>query len=230
MTRTALTEETAGQSTLMALRDRTHALHPDLVKRNRKRADQIEFELRRAQQHARDTLQSLPAGSRHPAYTLYAAAPAGRLFRWYDARPEEERRSYSLTWRPVLKDVWDHLAGDRSAYVRISRALGEFSLSPYSNNGDDGPDDIDQDEAAATYFTANCVIHGIVDFALLSASRATDNLDLAWYGKDEERRQTEITREIRRQAADLDAIIAVARKNPHLNQGVPEDLITTLRA
>jgi hypothetical protein len=208
----------------------TVLLHPDLVKRNRKAPDQIELELDRTQRHARETLQSLPAGSRWPAYTLYAAAPAERLFRWYDARPEAERRSYSLTWRPVLEDVWDHLAGDDSVYARISRALGEFYLSPYSNNGYDGPDDIDQDEAAATYYTANCVLHGIVDFALFSASRATDNIDHEWYGVDEDRRQAEITREVRRQASDLDAITEAARRNPRLSQGVPEDLITELRA
>jgi hypothetical protein len=205
-------------------------LHPGLVKWNRKTPDHIQIELDRAQRHARETLQSLPAGARYPAYTLYAAAPAERLFRWYDARPEDERRSYSLTWRPVLQDVWDHLAGDDSAHARISRALGEFYLSRHSNNGHDSPDDIDQDEAAATYDTANCVMHGIVDFALWSGSRATDNIDHEWYGKDEERRQTEITREIRRQASDLNAITAAARKNPHLKRGVPGNLITELRA
>jgi hypothetical protein len=227
-----LTHESAAlsETTGHFLPEPTVVLHADLVKRNRKAPNPIELELDRAQRHARETLQSLPAGSRWPAYALYAAAAAERLFRWYDARPEAERRSYSLTWRPVLQDVWDHLAGDRSAYARISRALGEFYLSPYSNNGDDGPDDIDQDEAAAAYFTTSCVIHGIVDFALLAASRATDNLDQKWYGKDEERRQSEITREIRRQAADLDAITAAARTNPHLNQGVPADLITQLRS
>jgi len=207
----------------------TVLVHPDLVKPNRKAPDQIEVELDRAQRHARETLQALPAGSRWSAYALYAAAPAERLFRWYDARPDDERRPYSLTWRPVLHYVWDYLAGDRSVYAQISRALGEFYLSPYSNNGDDGADDIDQDEAAAAYYTANCVMHGIVDFALFSASRATDNLETQWYGKDEERRQSEITREIRRQAADLDSITAAARKNPHLDRGVSEDLITQLR-
>ena len=45
----------------------------------------------------------------------------------------------------------------------------------------------------------------------------------------EERWRTEIAREIGRQAADLDAITAAARKNP-LNRGVPQDLITRLRA
>jgi hypothetical protein len=187
-------------------------------------------ELDRARQYARETLQSLPAGARKAANTLYAAAPTERLFRRYDARPDSERRSYSLTWRPVVEDVWAHLAGDGSAYARISRALGEFYLSPYSNNGDDGPDDIDQDEAAAAYFTANCVIHGLVDFALFAAGRATDNIDQEWYGKNEERRQTEIITELRRQACDLDAIATVARRNPHLHQGVPEDLIAQLRA
>jgi hypothetical protein len=97
-------------------------LHPDLVKRNRKAPDQIGLELDHAQRHGRATLQSLPAGSRLPTCALYAAAPAEWLFRWYDARPETERRSYSLTWRPVLHDVWDHLAGDESAHARISRA------------------------------------------------------------------------------------------------------------
>ena len=64
-------------------------------------------------------------------------------------------------------------------------------------------------------------MRGIVDFALWSASRATDNIYHVWYGKDEERWRTEITREIRRHAAGLEAIAAAARRNPHLNHGVP---------
>ena len=175
------------------------------------------------------TLEALPSGSRPHAFALYAAAPAERLFRWYDTRPGEERRSYSLIWRPILGAVWAHLEGDRAAYAQISHGLGEFYLSPYSNNGHEGPDDIDQDEAAAAYFAASCVIHGLVDFALLSASRATDNLDHQWYGKDETRRQDEVSRELARQESDLAAIAAAARTNRNLDNGVPVDLIARLR-
>jgi hypothetical protein len=75
-------------------------MHPDLVNRNPKAPDQIQLELDRAQRHARETLQALPAGSRWPAYMLYAAAPAERLFRWYDERPGDERCPYSLLGVP----------------------------------------------------------------------------------------------------------------------------------
>lgn len=184
-------------------------------------------ELERAERRAHETLTGLPAGSRSPAIVAYAAAPAERLFRWYDEDPD--RRPYSLTWRPVLDSVWDHLSGDESAYGRISRALGEFYLSPYSNNGLDGPDDLDQDEAAATYFTANCVVHGLVDFALLSAARATDHLDTVWYGHDDERLRAEIAAEVAQQASDLEVIAAAARANPHLDRGMPADLVARLR-
>ena len=100
-------------------------------------------------------------------------------------------------------------------------------LSPYSRNRDD-PDDLDQDEAAATNFTANCLVHGIVDFALFAASRATDHIDTDWYGKDEARRQIEIGNEIQRQESDLQAIAAAARSS-RLGHAVPAELIETLR-
>lgn len=205
-------------------------LHPDVVKWNRREPEQLERKIESSQWHAREILASLPAGSRSTAFALFAAAPADRLFRWYDARPEDERRPYSLTWRPVLEDIWAHLTGDDSAYARISRALGEYYLGPYSNNGLEGPDDIDQDEAAATFYAANCVMHGLVDFALLSASRATNNVDHEWFGKDEERHRAEIAKELRRQAADLAAIAAAAHTGSALNQVVPADLIAQLRA
>lgn len=80
------------------------------------------------------------------------------------------------------------------------------------------------------YFTANCVMHGIVDSALLSASRATDKPRPRVV---RQRRGTPANRDHQRSpapASDLDAITAAARRNPHLNRGVPEDLITELRA
>lgn len=180
-----------------------------------------------AREHARfrRELSTLPPRWQTPGCVLFAAAAAERLFRWYDARPADERRPYSLTWRPVLEAVWAYGSGDEGAYEAVSRGLGEFYLSPYSNNGQDGPDDLDQDEAAATYFAASCVVHGLVDFALLAASRATDHLDTVWAGHDDARRDREVRQELDRQSADLAQIVAAAKAN----QAVPPDLVAALR-
>jgi hypothetical protein len=71
-------------------------------------------------------------------------------------------------------------------------------------------------------------MHGIVSFALLFASRATDHIDSIWFGHDEDRRRDEITNEIRRQRSDLHAITAAAQAF-QLGRAAPADLITALR-
>lgn len=183
--------------------------------------------LDRAREHARTTLAALPVPGR--AGVLYAAAATERLFRWYDERPAIERAPYSATWRPVLAAVWAYAGGTDSAYRTISHALGEFYLSPYSNDGSDVDDllDIDEDEAAATFYTANCVMHGVVDFALWAATRATDRLDFEWSGTDEDRRRAEVLAELNRQAADLELIAATP---PRPGYDSPAELIERLRS
>lgn len=179
--------------------------------------------------NARATLTSLPVPGRLTAAVLYAAAPAQRLFRWYDARPAAERAPYCETWKPVLAAVWGHVSGDDDAYRTISDALGQFYLSPYSNSGDDDYPDINEDEAAATFYAANCVMHGLVDFALWAAERATDQLDFQWSGMDEHRRLAEIAAEITRQEADLALIAEYVTAHPNRSDTVPVDLVEELQ-
>jgi hypothetical protein len=184
-----------------------------------------------ALEHARATLAAMPAGVRWQAALLFAAAPTERLFGWYDQRPVEQQGPYARTWRPVLDAVWAYAGGDDTAYRVISRALGEFYLSPYSTSGyDDGPEDINENEPAAAYATANCAIHGMVAFAMVPASRALEQLDFDWSGVDEARRVALLGAELDRQAADLAVIVRLTEQYPHLPGGVPVDVITELRA
>lgn len=179
---------------------------------------------------ARAALTALRPGLRWQAGLLYALAATERLYRWYDARPVRERCPYAETWRPVVAAAWAYAGGDDGAYRTVSDALGAFYLSPYSNSGyDDGPDDIDETEPAAAFATANCVVHGLVDFALVPAMRALDQLDFDWSGTDEDRRRAEVAAELERQAADLAVIVRMTREHSHLPDGVPADVIARLR-
>lgn len=188
------------------------------------RADRAEERIRRA-------LTGLPTWARHHGTILFAAAPAQRLFAWHDALPAADQRPYSATWRPVLDAVWEYAGGDDRAYYPISHAMGHYYLSPQSHvEGQDGPNDADQDEVAATFFAANCVLHGLVDFALLAAGRATDAIDNRWYGIDEPRLRAELRRERDRQAADLAAIVHAARDREAWRPGAPPALLESLRA
>lgn len=184
--------------------------------------------LDRARAHARAVLTGMRGGVGWTAAVLYAAAATERLFRWYDARPAAERAPYSETWRPCLAAIWDHAAGVDGSYRRISDALGHFYLSEYSNDGYDGPPDIDEDEAAATYYAAHCVMHGLVDYALMCGTRATDKLDYE-YSYDDRHRQAMVFAELDRQAADLALIADFARGHTGTGNTAPAALITRLR-
>lgn len=60
----------------------------------------------------------------------------------------------------------------------IAVALGEFYISEYCHNdGQDGPDDADDDPAAAILFAAECYLHAEPAFAVHVAGRAIDAVD-----------------------------------------------------
>lgn len=179
---------------------------------------------------AEQRLTDLPTWAKSRAVILYAASPAERLMRAHEHLPAEARRPYSASWRPVLNHVWTYAAGDETVFEPISHALGQYLLSPQSHNlGQDGPDDADQDEVAATIFAAEAVMHGLVQFALLAASRATDAIDNRWYGVDDTRRATEIEAEVDRQRTDLQLIDRAAADRAAWSNGAPAELITRLR-
>jgi len=176
-------------------------------------------------------LSALPPWAQHRGVVLYAAAPAQRLMDWHDGLPASEQRPYSRLWEPVLQSIWSYAAGDDRAWYPISHALGNYYLSPQNHiEGQDGPDDADQDEVAATIFAANAVVHGLVGFAVLAAGRATDYIDNRWYGADEKRLVTDTKAEVVRQRSALDLIVESAQDKAAWRPGAPKGLIAALRS
>ena len=129
-------------------------------------------DLQGAKADRRRILESL--GSRRRL--AFAASVTERLLRNHEELPEEQQRLFSLTWRPVIDAVWLDLAGGEDAFSVVSHALGHFYLSPYNHNdGPDGPDDADEDEAAAAIYTAECLMHGCGDTAAYAGDRGVDS-------------------------------------------------------
>ena len=175
-------------------------------------------------------LSALPTWARHRGLILYAVAPAQRLMDFHDSMQKTEQREYSGTWRPVLEAIWSYAAGNDAAWYPISHAVGHYLLSPQNHiEGQDGPNDADQDEVAATIFAANAVIHGLVGFAELAAGRATDAIDNRWYGVDNDRLVGELELETRRQQRALELIAAAGGDRRAWSSGAPVTLITALR-
>jgi hypothetical protein len=115
-------------------------------------------------------LNGLPGEARK----AFALACAERLMRQHDRRPN--KRQFTLGWRPVLDTIWLGLEGVvRNAADQVRAALEEFHGSPFDHNlGQDGPNDADEDAAAATIYAAECFVSGDARFAGWSAGRAVD--------------------------------------------------------
>ena len=110
----------------------------------------------------RRVLETLRARAR----LAFAASVAHRLLSQHEELPKEMQRPFSLEWRAVIDAVWADLAGEANGYYVVTHALGRFYLSPYNHNeGQEGPGDADEHEAAAAIYTAECLVHGCVDAA-----------------------------------------------------------------
>ena len=102
----------------------------------------------------------------------FSAITAERLMRL-----DPQRLPFTRGLRPLLDLVWRAAAGDASAFKPIAVALGEFYISEYwHNDGQDGPNDADDDPAAATLYAAMCYMHSPT-FAANVATRAIDAAD-----------------------------------------------------
>lgn len=119
----------------------------------------------------RRALETLGARAR----LAFAASVAHRLLRQHEELPKEMQRPFSLEWRAVIDAVWADLAGEANGYYVVTHALGRFYLSPYNHNeGQEGPGDADEHEAAAAIYTAECLVHGCVDAAAFAGWRGVD--------------------------------------------------------
>jgi len=141
------------------------------------------LDFQEVRQRQRGLLDAMP----HQQRAAFAAAVAERLVRAHEALPPGERKPYTLGWRELLDAVWRGLAGDGQAFTDISAALARFYLSPqHHHHGQNGPNDADDDPVAATYYAAECFLHGCTDFAVWAAGRGIDTVvrqaddDVAW--------------------------------------------------
>jgi hypothetical protein len=108
------------------------------------------------------------------ARKAFALSCAERLMRWHEARSEEERRPFTLGWRPLLDVLWRGLEGVApDASHQVQDALDRLHSSPYwHSDGQDGPDDADEDTAAASIYAADCYMSGDAQSAAWAAQRA----------------------------------------------------------
>jgi hypothetical protein len=119
-----------------------------------------------------DRLKKLRKGPR----TAFALACADRLLRWHEHLRKTEQNDFSLSWRPVLDEMWPGLATDSEEVQKhVRRALDTFHAGPYDHDdGPDRPDDADEDAAASCIYACQCYLTGDVESACWSASRAVD--------------------------------------------------------
>lgn len=120
---------------------------------------------------ARRILERTPG----PARAAFAVAVAERLLREDEHLPPRERRPYAVTWRPVLDAVWRGLAGDALAPRRVAAAVARFYVSPeFHDRRHDDPADADDHGTMASFYAAECYLHGCLDFAAWAGWRGFD--------------------------------------------------------
>ncbi|HEX6871253.1 MAG TPA: hypothetical protein VF163_09155 [Micromonosporaceae bacterium] len=164
------------------------------------------------------------------ARTAFAAAVTERLLREEEGRPASERGQYLSTWRPVLDAVWRGLAGDPAATGSIAAGVAHFYLGPdFLQRRHDDPADADDHAIMAACFTAECFLHGCLEFAVWVGWRGFDRAtlrtaaDRAWPHRRPpevspyawELAHPEIQAELDRQLADLELL------SPH-GEALPE--------
>ncbi len=96
---------------------------------------------------------------------------------YHESLPAGEQRMFTQSWRPVLDAMWLTLAGiQHTGLQRASQALEAFYRGPYFPTAEPGgPQDADEDAAAASIFAAECFVSGHVDPALHAAARCIDS-------------------------------------------------------
>lgn len=120
---------------------------------------------------ARRVLEGLPG----PRRAAFAAAVAERLLRAEERLPPRERRPYARVWRPVLDTVWRGLAGESLANRQVAAAVARFYVSPdFHSRRHDDPADAEDHAIMASFYAAECFLHGCLDFATWAGWRGFD--------------------------------------------------------
>jgi hypothetical protein len=123
----------------------------------------------------RVTVRRILETMRRPQRCAFATAVAERLLREYERAPARERRPHLPTWRPVVDATWRGLAGDAIAPREIAAAVARFYVSPdYHTRRHDDPADADDHTIMASFYAAECYLHGCLDFAAWAGWRGFD--------------------------------------------------------
>lgn len=110
-----------------------------------------------------------------PTRAAFAASAAERMLREDEGLPATEHRAYLTIWRPVLDAVWGGVAGDEAASRGVCRGVGHYYLTPdYHERQHDDPGDADGNAIMAVLYSAECYLHGCLDFAAWAGWRAFD--------------------------------------------------------
>lgn len=153
----------------------------------------------------------------------FAAITAERLMRL-----DPRQRPFTQSLRPLLDLIWRAAAGDPAAFKPIAVALGQFYISEFwHNDGSAGPDDADDDPAAAVLYAAECYMHGLPQFAILVANRGLEAADdrvqraTGYASYDYVNSEAAMTEEARRQVVTLDALTPFAQQLSRARMGLP---------
>ena len=123
---------------------------------------------------AEDRLQRLRAEAR----AAFAVLCAQRLMDAHRQLPRSEQRPFTLSWAPVLQEIWAGLSdpNDLSAKADVEGHLNAYYEGPFNHDlGEDGPEDADDDAAAGSIYAAQAFCHGDVKSARWAASRLIDS-------------------------------------------------------
>ena len=165
-------------------------------------------------QRLRDEVTSRLADVDRGTAVAFAAITAERLMRM-----DPRQRPFTRSLRPLLDLIWRGAAGDPAAFKPVAVALGQFYISEFCHNdGPSGPDDADDDPAAAILYAAECYMHGLPHFAILVANRGIEAADdwvqlAAGYRRyDYAESEAATAAEARRQIATLAALTPLAKQ------------------
>lgn len=120
----------------------------------------------------RRMLEDLPK----PARARFALAAAERVLTHVHPNRAEEVA-------PILRAVRRGLEGDGDANADVAVAVGRFYLSPdWRRRQHDDPVDLDDHAMMATLYTAECYLHGCLEFACWAGWRGFDAAAVAAAG------------------------------------------------
>lgn len=111
------------------------------------------------------------------AASALAAACASRLMAAHTSRPSADQRPLTLAWNDTLGFIWEALLAENSgrAAAKVKRALEAFRASPYNHSdGQDGPDDANDDAAAAAIYSAESLCNSDAAAASWATHRLID--------------------------------------------------------